>query len=147
MKEFSLMLAQKFKESIELLKTNTDPQAQIQIVWVIYIFSKSRFLSLFLINKSLVEVVCEGKIPGIQKQEANPMITENLSNGHLPEEAEIKGDIVSEVFKFFLFIYNNKTEENRAELVMLEEASLHFVERFAKVRDVEVYWQFLVLFW
>ncbi len=84
----------------------------------------------FLKSLCLVEVVCDGKIPG-PKQDVNPMIA---TNGNLPEEAEIKGDIVSEVFKFFLFIYNNKTEDNKAELVMLEEASLHFVERFAKVK-------------
>ena len=82
----------------------------------------------------LVEIVCDSKVSQTHKPDSTAMLTEGSQNDSVMElHAQLKGDIVSEVFKFFLFIRSGRNNENQNELIMLEEASVHFIYQFVKV--------------
>lgn len=80
-------------------------------------------------------MVCESKCPVPKSEDTSKMATESgiQHNDIYVQEAELKGDIVSEVFKFFLFIEEVKNEANKGDLAMLQEACLYFMEEFVKV--------------
>ena len=79
-------------------------------------------------------MVCKSKSPHSQQlAEAIQQQGISIVNEIAMAETQLKGNITSAVFKFFLALIQLRSETNNEALFTLEEGCVYFIEQFVKV--------------